>query len=52
MSIVTIIIILLALALLGVLPIWRHSGRWGFAPSGVFGVVLVVLVIMVVAGRL
>jgi hypothetical protein len=52
MPIATILIILLVLALLGVLPTWRHSARWGYAPSGTLGVVLVVMVIMVVAGRL
>lgn len=52
MSIATIVIIILFLALLGVLPAWRHSAGWGYMPSGALGVVLIVLVIMVIAGRL
>ena len=52
MSIATIVIILLVLGLLGVLPTWRHSASWGFFPSGILGVVLIVLVIMIVTGRL
>ena len=52
MSIVTILIIILVLMLLGALPTWRHSSSWGYAPSGGLGVVLIVLVIMVLAGRL
>ena len=52
MSIVTILIIILVLMLLGALPTWRHSSSWGYGPSGGLGVVLIVLVIMVLAGRL
>ena len=52
MPVVTIIIILLVLLVLGVLPTWRHSASWGYLPSGALGVVLIVLVIMVGAGRL
>ena len=52
MSIVTILIIILVLMLLGALPTWRHSSSWGYGPSGGLGVGLIVLVIMVLAGRL
>ena len=52
MSLGTILLIIVVLALLGALPTWRHSRNWGYAPSGIFGVVLVVVVVMLLAGRI
>jgi hypothetical protein len=52
MSLGTILLILLVLILLGVIPRWSHSRDWGYAPSGVVGIVLVVLVVLLVAGRI
>ena len=48
----TILIVLLVLMLLGALPTWGHSRSWGYGPSGGFGVVLLVLVVLVLTGRL
>ena len=52
MSLGTILLIIVVLALLGVIPTWRHSRDWGYAPSGIVGVVLVVVVVMLLAGRI
>ena len=52
MSIGTIIIIVLLLALLGVLPRWPHSAGWGYMPSGALGVILVVMIALVLLGRI
>ena len=52
MSLGTVLLIIVVLALLGALPTWRHSRDWGFAPSGIVGVVLVVVVVMLLAGRI
>ena len=52
MTLGTILLIVVVLALLGVLPTWPHSRSWGYAPSGVIGLVAVVLVVMLAAGRL
>ena len=51
MSLGTILLILIVLALLGVLPRWPHSRSWGYAPSGTLGIVLVVLLVLVLTGR-
>ena len=51
MSLGTILLIVLVLLLLGVIPRWRHSRDWGYAPSGVVGTVVVVLVVLVLMGR-
>lgn len=47
-----ILIVILVLALLGVLPTWPHSRSWGYAPSGVVGLILIILLIMFLTGRL
>ncbi|MFC7704393.1 DUF3309 domain-containing protein [Plastorhodobacter daqingensis] len=47
----TILIIILILALIGALPTWGHSRAWGYGPSGVLGVVLIILLIMALTGR-
>jgi hypothetical protein len=52
MSIGTILIIVLVLALVGVIPTWGHSSSWGYGPSGVVGLILLVLVIMLLMGKL
>jgi hypothetical protein len=52
MSLSTILLIVLILILLGVLPTWPHSQSWGYAPSGIVGLVVVILLILVLLGRL
>jgi len=52
MSLGTVILIVLVLALLGAFPSWPHSRSWGYAPSGTLGVVVIVLLVLVVTGRL
>ncbi|TCZ63299.1 DUF3309 family protein [Roseicella aquatilis] len=48
----TILLIVLILILLGVLPTWPYSRGWGYGPSGILGLILIVLIIMAVMGRL
>jgi hypothetical protein len=52
MGIGTILLIILVLALLGVIPVWPHARNWGYAPSGIVGVLLVIVLILLVTGRL
>jgi hypothetical protein len=52
MSIGTIILIILVLALVGVLPSWPHSSSWGYGPSGGVGLIVVVLLILVLMGKI
>jgi hypothetical protein len=51
MDLVTILIIILILALIGVIPAWPHSRGWGYVPSGVVGLILVILLIFFLTGR-
>ncbi len=41
-----ILIIVVLLMLVGALPTWPHSARWGYGPSGGLGTVLAVLLIL------
>ena len=52
MTLGTILLIVLVLILLGVVPTWPHSRSWGYGPSGVLGIVLVVVIVMLLTGRL
>ena len=52
MSIGTILLIILVLALIGVLPTWGHSRAWGYGPSGGLGLVVVVLLILLLMGKI
>lgn len=48
----TILLILLILFLLGALPRWPYSRDWGYAPSGVVTVILIIVIILALSGRL
>jgi hypothetical protein len=48
----TILVVFLILALLGALPRWSHSRRWGYAPTGGVGLALLIVVILVLLGRI
>ena len=52
MSLGTILLIILVLALVGVLPAWPHSANWGYAPSGVLGLLVLIVLVMFVMGRI
>jgi hypothetical protein len=48
----TILVVLLILMLLGALPTWPHSRKWGYYPSSGLGLILVVFLILVLVGRI
>jgi len=52
MSLGTILLIVLVLVLIGVIPAWPHSRSWGYAPSGVLGLVVLIIIVLLVLGRL
>jgi hypothetical protein len=51
-NMLTILIVLMVLMLLGAVPAWPHSRNWGYGPSGGLGLIVLILVILVLAGRL
>lgn len=48
----TILLIVLVLLLIGALPTWPHSSRWGYGPSGGLGLIVVILLILILMGKL
>ena len=52
MSIGTILLIVLVLILVGAIPAWPHSKSWGYGPSGIVGLIVVVLLILLVLGKI
>ena len=47
-----ILLIILVLLVAGALPAWPYSSGWGYGPSGVLGIVLVVIIILALTGRI
>jgi hypothetical protein len=47
----TILLIILILLLIAALPTWPYSGGWGYYPSGILGIVLVIVLVLVLMGR-
>jgi hypothetical protein len=47
----SILLVILILLLIGVVPAWPHSRGWGYGPSGILGVILVVFLVMALMGR-
>ena len=52
MSLGTIVLIVVILMLIGVLPVWPHASSWGYAPSGIVGVILLIVIVLFLMGRL
>jgi hypothetical protein len=52
MSLGTLLLIVLILILVGALPRWPYSSGWGYGPSGLVGLVVVVLIVLLLMGRL
>jgi hypothetical protein len=47
-----VLVVLLVVVLLAVLPTWPYSGGWGYYPSGIVGLIVVVLLVMALTGRI
>ncbi len=45
MSLTTVLLVILVLLLIGALPVHPYSTGWGYAPSGILTLVLIVLVL-------
>lgn len=48
----TILIILVVILALGSAPAWPYSRGWGYYPSGLLGLILLILIILALTGRL
>jgi hypothetical protein len=51
MSIATLLLIILLVMLILSIPTWPYSRGWGYRPSGLVGILLIVLLILLLTGR-
>jgi hypothetical protein len=52
MTLGALLLILLVLMLLGAVPAWPYSRGWGYAPSGILGLLVVILLIALLTGSI
>ena len=52
MTLGTILLVILILALLGAIPSWPYSRGWGYYPSGGVGLILLIVIILVLMGQI
>jgi Protein of unknown function (DUF3309) len=48
----TLLLIILILLLIGAFPGWPYSSGWGYYPSGGFGIILLIVLILMLAKRI
>ncbi|MFZ6758569.1 DUF3309 family protein [Undibacterium sp. Ji50W] len=48
----TILLVVLILVLIGLFPSWPHSKSWGYGPSGITSLVVIVLIVLLLTGRI
>ena len=47
----TILVVILILLLIGAIPRWGYSSGWGYGPSGLVGVLLIIVLVLALTGR-
>jgi hypothetical protein len=47
-----VLLVVLILLLLGLLPAWPYAVNWGYGPSGLLAVALIVVLVLLLTGRL
>ncbi len=47
-----LLLVILILVLLAVLPSWPYSRSWGYYPSGLIGLIVVIVLILWLLGKL
>lgn len=47
----TVLIVLLLLLVLAAVPAWPHSRGWGYRPSGLLTLLLLIVVVLALTGR-
>ncbi len=46
------LLVFLTACLIGSLPVWNHSRRWGYFPSGGIALTLAIVVVLTLSGRI
>jgi hypothetical protein len=52
MSVGTILLIILILALVGALPMWPYRSGWGYYPTGGLGLIVIIIIVLLLLGRI
>jgi uncharacterized protein DUF3309 len=52
MTLTTILLIILILILIGAVPSLPYSRGWGYGPSGILGVIVIILLILMLTNRI
>lgn len=52
MSLGTILLIILILILIGAIPTWSYSRSWGYGPSGIISLIVVIILVLLLTGNL
>jgi hypothetical protein len=47
-----VLLIILILILVGAVPRWGYSSSWGYGPSGIVGILLIIVIVLLLTGRL
>lgn len=47
-----LLLIVLVILVIGTLPRWSHSRRWGYLPAGIFSLLLIVALALLVLERI
>ncbi|MCX7124406.1 MAG: DUF3309 family protein [Gammaproteobacteria bacterium] len=47
----SLLLIILILILLGVIPVWPHSRKWGYYPASGASVLLIIIIVLLLFGR-
>ncbi|KTD13853.1 DUF3309 family protein [Legionella hackeliae] len=50
MNLITLLIVIIIL--LAVLPAWPYSRGWGYRPSGLVGLLLIILIVLLLLGKI
>jgi hypothetical protein len=48
----TILLVFLILLLIGAFPSWPYSSGWGYYPSGISGLLVIIVIVLLLTGRI
>lgn len=47
----TVLLVILILLLIGAFPMWPYSIGWGYGPSGILFILLIIVLVLLITGR-
>ncbi|MDO3517056.1 DUF3309 family protein [Ralstonia nicotianae] len=52
MSLGVLLLIILAVALVGAVPVWSYSSGWSYGPSGAIGALVLFVLVLMFTGQI